>query len=90
VTWAGGVTKPGGQEVDDKERTAYRVTMSVEDSGEIEVVPFAIGDLGDGDNNHELCLDRAGTPLEVGFPAGLVTDPREDLNPRTRVDVTGG
>jgi hypothetical protein len=90
VTWAGGVTKPGGHEIDDKERTAYRVTMSVDGASEIELVPFAIGDLGDGDNNHELCLDRDGMPLNVEFPAGLVTDPREDLNPPTRAEVTVG
>lgn len=90
VTWAGGVTKPGGQEIDDDERTAYRVTTSVGGGDVIEVVPFAIGDLGDGDNNHELCLDREGTPLDVEFPAGLVSDPREDLNPPTRVGVTAG
>lgn len=88
VTWAGGVTKPGGQEIDDLERRAYRVTMSFEGEGETEVKPFAIADLGDGDNNHELCLDRVGLPLHVDLPAGLVTDPREDLNPRTRVQVT--
>ena len=90
VTWAGGVTKPGGQEIDDNERTEYRVTMSVDGASEFELVPFAIGDLGDGDNNHELCLDRDGMPLIIEFPAGLVTDPREDLNPQTRAEVTVG
>ncbi len=89
VTWAGGVTKPGGDEIDDVEREAYRVTMSFSDEGEAELVPFAIGDLGDGDNNHELCLDRAGLPLRVDFPAALLTDPREDLNPDTSIKVTG-
>jgi len=88
VTWAGGITKPGGQEIGDVERAAYRVTTSFGDEGETELVPFAIGDLGDGDNNHELCLDRAGLPLHVDLPAGLLTDPREDLNPPTRVEVT--
>jgi hypothetical protein len=88
VTWSGGVTKPGGQEIDDIERVAYRVTISLSDEGETELVPFAIGDLGDGDNNHELCLNRAGLPLHVDFPAGLVTDPRGDLNPHTRIEVT--
>ena len=87
VTWAGGVTKPGGQEIGDIEHAAYRVTTSFGDAGETELVPFAIGDLGDGDNNHELCLDRAGLPLQVDFPAGLLTDPREDLNPQTRIEV---
>lgn len=88
VTWAGGVTKPGGDEIDDIERQAYRVTMSLGDEGEMQLVPFAIGDLGDGDNNHELCLDRAGLPLKVDFPAGLLSDPREDLNPDTSRKVT--
>ncbi len=87
VTWAGGVTKPGGDEVDDVERAAYRVTMSLGGGKESELAPFAIADLGDGDNNHELCLDRAGVPLSVEFPEGLVTDPREDLNPYTKIDL---
>jgi len=90
VTWAGGVTKPGGQEVDEKERSAYSVAMSTSDGQIIELAPFAIGDLGDGDNNHELCLDRLGMPSAVEFPAGLVTDPREDLNPASRVDIFAG
>ena len=88
VTWAGGVTKPGGAEIDEIERKAYRVIVSFDEEGETELVPFAVGDRGDGDNNHELCLDRAGLPLYVAFPAGLVTDPREDLNPPTRIEVT--
>ena len=88
VTWAGGITKPGGDEVDHIERQAYRVTLSLGDDGETELVPFAIADLGDGDNNHELCLDSAGVPVRVDFPAGLLTDPREDLNPQTGIDVT--
>ncbi len=88
VTWAGGVTKPGGGEIDDLEREAYRVRVSFGDEGEADLVPFAIGDLGDGDNNHELCLDRAGRPLAVEFPAGLLTDPRGDLNPDTRIEIT--
>ena len=88
VTWAGGVTKPGGrQEVDDLERLAYRVALARDEGTDIELVPYALADLGDGDNNHELCLDRTGLPTAVTFPAGLVTDPREDLNPATRIDV---
>ena len=90
VTWAGGVTKPGGVEIDDKERSAYTVTLTTSSGETLEVAPFAIGDLGDGDNNHELCLDRQGVPSVVSFPAGLVTDPREDLNPAASVAVTSG
>ena len=88
TTWAGGVTKPGGDEIDDVERVQYKVTVLLEDGGKIEVIPFAIGDLGDGDNNHELCLDKAGTPQSVFFPAGYLTDPREDLNPETTIAIS--
>ena len=88
VTWTGGVTKPGGGEIDDTERLQYRVTVLQKDGVTIEVTPFAIGDLGDGDNNHELCLDVAGTPQSVFFPAGYLTDPREDLNPETTIMIS--
>lgn len=87
VTWAGGVTKPGGDEADDVERAQYKVTVLLEDGSQTEVIPFALADLGDGDNNHELCLDVAGTPLSVSFPAGFLTDPRDDLNPETEIEV---
>jgi hypothetical protein len=87
VTWAGGVTKPGGDEIDDTERIKYRVTVLQEDSSTFEVTPFALGDLVDGDNNHKLCLDVVGKPQVVFFPAGHMTDPREDLNPETTITI---
>ncbi len=87
VTWAGGITKPGGDEVDDTERLKYGVTVWQEDNSTIEVTPFALGDLGDGDNNHKLCLDVVGKPQVVFFPAGYMTDPREDLNPETTINI---
>lgn len=83
ATWAGGVTKPGGAEAGASEGAMYKVTILLADSTTTEVTPFALADLGDGDNNHELCLDVAGTPQSVYFPAGFLTDPREDLNPET-------
>ena len=86
VTWAGGVTKRG-KEINDVERLQYRVTVQQADGSKIEVTPFAIADMGDGDNNHELCLDVTGTPLSVYFPAGYLTDPRGDLNPTTTIKV---
>ncbi|MEM1177737.1 MAG: hypothetical protein AAGM22_05300 [Acidobacteriota bacterium] len=88
ATWNGGITKPGGGEVGEDEALAYHVTFRNPDGTESIIVPFALADLGDGDNNHELCLDRRGEPLSVKFHAGLVTDPREDLNPETQVRVT--
>jgi hypothetical protein len=87
AVWAGGITKPSGDEVDDLERQLYTVTLAQDDGAIVEAVPFALGDLDDGDNNHLLCLDVTGRPLAVSFPAGYVTDPNEDLNPDTVVEI---
>ena len=88
VTWTGGITKPGGAEIDDKERQLYRVTVRKSDGGLETVTPIAIADLNDNDNNHDLCLGIAGEPLSVSFPAGALTDPNEDLNPNTKVKIS--
>jgi len=88
VTWTGGITKPGGDEIDDQEMQLYRVNVR-KAGGEIATVtPIAVADLNDNDNNHELCLDVDGEPLSVFFPAGALTDPNEDLNPDTEVTVS--
>lgn len=85
VTWEGGITKPGGAPADEAEGQAYRLLL---ESG-VEIAPMALADTGDGDNNHKLCLDTDETIVSVSFPAGLVTDPREDLNPATQITVSG-
>ena len=84
VTWNGGITKPGGDEIDDVEGQAYRVHF---ESG-VQTAPLAVADLGDGDNNHELCLESDAPVSGVSFPAGLLTDPREDANPATTVALS--
>ena len=86
--WTGGVTKPGGDEIDDLERLSYRVFVEDEGKKITEITPFAIGDLGDGDNNHELCLDVDARVVRVEFPQKLLTDPREDLNPATSISIS--
>ena len=80
VTWEGGVTLPGGAEVDDSIRRAYKVLVSDDQGVTREIQPFALGDLGDGDNNHLLCLDVRDPAKEISFPRGLLTDPNEDFN----------
>ncbi len=87
VTWAGGVTKPGAEPANEIERALYRVTTVNADGSVVEVTPFALADLNDGDNNHLLCLDTLDTPTRVFFPAGHLTDPREDLNPATSISL---
>ncbi len=89
VAWGGGVTKVSGGEITDEERKVYQVTLLTADNTEITVIPFAIGDLNDGDNYHLLCLDVEGTPLMVSFPEGYLYDPNDDtLNPETSMIIT--
>lgn len=88
VVWDGGVTLPNGDEPGEAQRDLYRVTVRAENGSTREITPLALADLGDGDNNHLLCLDTADTPLLVSFPAGVLTDPNDDLNPATTVPVT--
>jgi len=90
VTWAGGVRRPDREEPGDAERRLYRVTVAREDSSAGEIEPAALADLRDGDNNHLLCLDTADTALSVGFPAGHLVDPNQDLNPDTQIAVHQG
>lgn len=91
VTWAGGVSNANGDEVGDVERALYRVTVTRPDGTLVEIAPFALADLGDGDNNHLLCLDTTDLPLSVFFPAGYLLDPNRDaLNPESvaQVEIT--
>jgi hypothetical protein len=90
AVWAGGVTKANGAEATDAERLLYRVTLAQSDGSAREVAPFALADLGDGDNNHLLCLMDAGVPRSVSFPAGHLADPNGDLNPVTTIAVMTG
>jgi hypothetical protein len=87
VVWTGGVTTVNNEEPGDLERNAYRVTVRSADGSATDVTPFALGDLADNDNNHELCLDTTDVPVSVSFPAGYLTDPNNDLNPATTVEV---
>lgn len=87
VVWAGGVTLANGDEPGESERDLYRVNVRAEDGTEREIRPAVLADLGDNDNNHLLCLDTADTPISVSFPAGVLTDPNDDLNPATSIAV---
>ncbi len=88
ATWAGGVRLPNGGEAGDAERVLYRVTVERPDGSSDEIVPAALADLGDRDNNHLLCLDTSTPAVSVSFPAGHLVDPNQDLNPDTHVAVT--
>ncbi|GAB4516359.1 MAG: hypothetical protein OHK0046_21610 [Anaerolineae bacterium] len=88
VTWAGGVTLANGDEAGDDERALYEVTLVNAEGEEDTVTPFALADIGDGDNNHLLCLDVDGEPVSVFFPEGSLYDPNHDTpNPDTTIAV---
>lgn len=77
-----------GDEPGESERQFYTVQVQAVDGTTRLIHPFALGDLEDGDNNHELCLDTEDTPLSVSFPADILIDPNRDLNPATAVEAT--
>ena len=90
VTWDGGVKLPNGDEPGDAERKLYGVHVQRADGAIDEIHPAALAELGDGDNNHFLCLDTADPAVAVSFPAGHLVDPNKNLNPATRVSVGRG
>lgn len=82
VVWAGGVhPRPGA------DQAAHRSGYSV-DTAAGEVQPIALGDLSDRDNYVHLCLATATPATRVRFRAGILADPRGDLNPDTSVAVS--
>ena len=89
AVWGGGIRTPDGGELTEAEWSNYTVTMRLDDGTIIDVTPFALGDLNDRDNNHELCLADEGEPIAVTFEAGFVVDPNGDLNGPTSVMITG-
>lgn len=95
LTWQGGVTAPSGDELGAGSLAAHAVRLRGPDGAERWVEPVAFGDLDDGDNNVDLCLDVPGVPLEVRVEAATVSDPGPsrdgaDLNPETSVIVYDG
>ena len=88
VTWAGGITLPSGAEPSDADLGIYEVTVTDPDGSTSQVTPVGFADLGDGDNVHELCIDSAGRPSSVSAAPGSFTDPGDDLNPPTAIEVS--
>ncbi len=87
VTWNGGVRLPNGDEPGDAERKLYRVVVKRGNGSSDEINPVALAELGDGDNNHFLCLDTSDPAVAISFPAGHLVDPNKDLNPDTHIEV---
>jgi hypothetical protein len=82
VVWAGGVRPVAGAD-QETHRQAYSVVTSAG-----PVTPFALGDLNDQDNYVHLCLDVEAPAERVEARAGVLIDPRDDVNPATSVAVS--
>jgi len=86
AVWSGGVRAANGDELGDNELKAFGVTL-VQGTDTITVNPYQLADLDDNDNNTDLCIKEAGTPIYVKVAANTAIDPRDDLNPTTEVAV---
>lgn len=98
LIWNGGVTQfntnpnvfpPGaGEELSEPQYARIWVTVIDTNSETRLVNPVFIGDRDDGDNNNELCLDTADRAMSVFVEANTVTDPGNDYNAETFVEVS--
>ena len=86
VVWSGGVRALNGKDLGDNELDAFQIKM-VNGLDTINVHPFKLADLKDGDNNIDLCLQEKGTPIFVEVKAGIAIDPRDDANPQTQKEI---
>jgi len=77
----GGVSLAKGGAPRDAARGLSPVTVRTADGTERDVAPAAPADLGDGGNNVFSCLDAADTGVSLSIPAGVLTDPNDDLTP---------
>ena len=86
AVWSGGVRALNGEELGSNELDDFQVSL-VRGADTITVNPFQLADLGDNDNNIDLCLKEEGTPILVRVVAPIAIDPNDDKNPSTEVVV---
>ena len=86
TVWAGGVRALNGEELGTKELENFRVHLQM-GKDTLWVHPFQIADIGDNDNNIDLCIDKEGIPIKVSVKAHTAIDPRDDGNDFTSLEV---
>ena len=87
TTWQGGIAPINGDTTGETERQFQRIGMAQDDGKVTPVVPFAITDIGDNDNHHELWVAGTGVPLWVEMDSEIVQDPRGDPNAADRIFI---
>ena len=76
TTWEGGVSGPGGADLDESHRLGTTVEYA---NGEVRVAT-RLADAFDNDNHVELCMRTPGEPVAITAGAGLYEDPNGDPN----------
>ena len=76
TTWEGGVSGPGGANLDESHRLGTTVEYA---SGEVRVATL-LADAFDNDNHVEFCMSAPGEPVAITAGSGLYEDPNGDLN----------
>lgn len=87
VIWSGGVRGIDGKDINQTHRKKFQVTFRKKDGTSYQASPFQLADLGDNDNNIELCFQTLDTPTKVDVTEGFAIDPRGDKNPKTSVPI---
>ena len=86
AVWSGGVRALNGEELGDKEKDDFIVTI-VNGSDTLKVTPFQLADLDDNENNVDLCLNQEGIPIHLQVNENVAIDPNDDKNPETEVEI---
>lgn len=86
AVWSGGVRALSGEELGENEKNAFTVTL-VDGTDTLQVHPFQLADLGDNENNIDLCLKEMGIPILVEVVENVAIDPNDDPNPKTQIKV---
>nr|WP_232380640.1 hypothetical protein [Leptospira ainlahdjerensis] len=75
-----------GKELGVSDLSRFKIKLLNEKETQI-VTPFQIADIGDNDNNIDLCIDQKGIPIEMETLENTAIDPRNDPNPFTKIKV---
>ncbi len=86
VVWAGGVRATNGKELGANELKDFVVTL-VNGTDTTKVNPFTLADLGDSENNIDLCIKESGIPILIQVNEGIAIDPNNDKNPAAKIKV---
>ena len=76
TTWEGGVSGPGGADLDESHRLGTTVEYA---NGEVRVATL-LADAFDNDNHVEFCMSAPGEPVAITASPSLYEDPNGDLN----------